>query len=111
MNYPAGVLLRPQKIDIFSKKKSAPIRMRWPLLAVLIFCVFVGLFAVWQRVQYVRIGYDIQVLKQEHDKLVQEKRKLLLEYNTSVSLDKVEATARKRLKMDLPEEGQIIYVR
>lgn len=111
MNYPSGVLLRPQRINIFSKKKTQHIRMRWPYLLVVLFCVFVGLFAVWERVQYFRIGYDIQQLTQEHDSLVQEKRKLLLEYNTSISLDKVEERARKKLKMRVPEEGQLFYVK
>lgn len=111
MNHPAGVLLRPQKIDIFSKKNTAPLRMRWPLVLVVLFCTFVALFAVWERVQYVRIGYAIHLLKQEHEKLIQEERKLLLEYNTSVSLDRVEERARKRLNMEVPKEDQIIYVR
>ena len=85
--------------------------MRWPFLLVVLFCIFVGLFAVWERVQYVRIGYGIQLQKQEHDRLLQEKRKLLLEYNTSVSLDRVEEQAEKRLKMKVPEKGQIFYVK
>jgi cell division protein FtsL len=110
MNHRSGVLIGPQKIDIFSKKKTAQIKMRWPFLLVVLFTIFVGLFAVWERVQYVRIGYATHQLRQEHDKLLQDKRKLLLEYNTSISLDKVEEQARKRLKMKVPETGQVFYV-
>ncbi len=111
MNLDMGMALRPQRVDIFSKKNTARIRMHWPSLMVILFSIFVGLFAVWERVQYVRLGYEIQVLKQEHEKLLQERRKLLLEYNTSVSLDKVEEQAQKRLKMRVPEAGQTFYVR
>jgi cell division protein FtsL len=111
MSHRSGVLVGPQKIDIFSRKKAAHIRMQWPFSLIVLFSIFVGLFAVWERVQYVRIGHAIQVLNQEHEKLLQDKRKLLLEYNTSVSLDKVEERARKQLKMKVPEEDQILYVK
>lgn len=107
----SGILLGPQKVDIFSKKNTARVQMRWSYFFVVIFCIFVGLFAVWERVHYVRVGSKIQILKQEHEKLVQEQRKLLLEYNTSVSLDKVEARARKKLAMEFPESDQVLYVK
>ena len=111
MKNSSGVLLGSQKIDIFSKKNTDRIRMHWSYLFVVLFCIFVGIFAVWERVQYVRIGYDIQLLKQEHENLLQDKRKLLLEYNTSVSLDKVEERARKELRMQIPAADQIFYVK
>ncbi len=85
--------------------------MQWPYLFVVLFCIFVGVFAVWERVQYVRIGSAIQVLKQEHEKLVQDKRNLLLEYNTSISLDRVEKRARQQLKMKFPDPDQTYYVK
>jgi cell division protein FtsL len=104
------VLSRPQRIDIFSKNNHATLRVRLPILLVVLFCMLVGICSVWERMQYVRIGYDIERLKQKHEELVQEKRNLLLEYNTSISLGKVEERAGKELHMRLPEEGQAIYV-
>ncbi|OIP66213.1 MAG: hypothetical protein CO150_03025 [Nitrospirae bacterium CG_4_9_14_3_um_filter_53_35] len=111
MKSSSGILLGSQKIDIFSKKKTDRLQMHWSYLFAVLFCLFVGIFAVWERVQYVRIGYDIQVLKQDQEKLLQEKRKLLLEYNTSVSLDKVEERARKELGLQVPSANQIFYVK
>jgi len=109
MSYHSNILRRPQNINIFSKKRADRVRMRWPYLLIVLFAVFVGIFAVWERVQYVRTAYGIQLLKQDHEKLIQEKRKLLLEYNTSISLDRVEKRARKQLKMKVPEKEAIIY--
>ncbi len=111
MNYSSSTLPRIQNIDIFSKKDPAHVRMQLPYLFVVLFCIFVGVFAVWERVQYVRIGSEIQVLKQEHEKLIQERRNLLLEYNTSISLDRVEKRARQQLKMKFPDPDQIYYVK
>ncbi|MEK6775357.1 MAG: cell division protein FtsL [bacterium] len=111
MKNSSGVLLGSQRIDVFSKKKTDRIQMHWSYLFVVLFCIFVGIFAVWERVQYVGIGYDIQVMKQEHEKLLQDKRELLLEYNTSISLDKVEERARKELRMQVPAADQIFYVK
>jgi cell division protein FtsL len=111
VSYSSRTLPRIQNIDIFSKTAPARVRMQWSYLFVVIFCIFVGVFAVWERVQYVRIGSEIQLLKQEHGKLIQERRNLLLEYNTSISLDKVEERARKQLKMKFPDPDQTYYVK
>ncbi len=85
--------------------------MQWPYLFVVLFCIFVGVFAVWERVQYVRIGSEIRLLKQKHEKLIKEKRNLLLAYNISISLDKVDERARKQLKMKVPDPDQIYYMK
>lgn len=105
------VLARPQKVHIFSKQKHVKIRVRLPFLLVVVFVLLVGIFAVWERMHYLQVGASIEGLKQENRRLVQLNRNLLLEYNTSISLDKVEEDAVKELGMQHPEKGQIVYVR
>ncbi len=111
MHLQTRALSGPQKVNIFSKKNPARVRLRLPYLLVVLFGIFVGVFAVWERIHYVRIGYDIALLKQENEKLVKEHRTLLLELKTSISLDKVERRARTTLKMEVPERGQVLYVK
>ncbi|NOY52473.1 MAG: cell division protein FtsL [Deltaproteobacteria bacterium] len=111
MNYAPRVFTGTQKIDILSKRDRTPLRVRLPILFVVFFCVLVGVCSVWERTQYVRVGYEIACLKEQNRKLKQEKRNLLLEYATSISLDRVESRARKKLHLHLPEEGQILYVK
>ena len=105
------VLARPQKVHIFSKQKHVKIRVRLPVLIAVVFVLLVGIFAVWERMHYLQMGTGIEHLKQENRRLTQLHRNLLLEYNTSISLDKVEGEARKNLGMQHPEKGQIVYVR
>ncbi|MDX1762700.1 MAG: cell division protein FtsL [bacterium] len=105
------VLTRPQKVHIFSKQKHVKIRVRLPFLVAVVFALLVGIFAVWERIHYLQLGTSIERYKQENRRLVQLHRNLRLEYNTSISLDKVEAEARENLKMQQPDEGQIVYVR
>ncbi len=105
------VLTRPQKIDIFSKRNRATLHVRLPILFVVLFCVLVGVCSVWERMQYVQAGYEIAGLKEENRNLKQEKRNLLLEYTTSISLERVESRAEKQLDLRLPEQGQVLYVK
>jgi len=105
------VLTRPQKVHIFSKQKHVKIRVRLPVLLVVSFALLVGIFAVWERMHYLQVGAGIERLKQENGRLAQLNRNLLLEYNTSISLDKVEEEAGGKLGMQHPEKGQIIYAR
>jgi cell division protein FtsL len=111
MNMQTKVLSRPQKVHIFSKKKHVRIRVRLPFLFVVVFSILVGIFSVWERIHYLQVGAGIERLKQKNRALVQEHRNLLLEYNTSISLTKVEEEAQKDLRMRLPEKGQVLYVR
>ncbi len=111
MHLQTRTLSGPQKVNIFSKRKPVRVRLRFPHLLVVLFGIFVGIFAVWERIHYVRLGYDIALLKQENEALVKEHRTLLLELKTSISLDKVEQRARTTLKMKVPERGQVLYVK
>jgi len=111
MNDLSRVFTGAQRVDIFSRGDHAPLRLRLPILFVLFFCILVGVCSVWERTESVRVGYEIACLKEQNRNLKQEKRSLLLEYATSISLARVEAQAGKKLHLQLPEEGQVLYVR
>jgi cell division protein FtsL len=77
------------------------------------FCLVIlagALFYVWQHVHVVRQGYEIERLREEHAKLVQENKVLRLEAGQLRSLRRVEEIARTRLGMVTPKAGQVILI-
>jgi len=111
MSHAARTWIRAQRIDIFSKPNPVRVRVRLSLMAALLFAVFTGLFAVWERVQYLRLGHEIQLLRQEHEALVREGRSLRAEYERSVTLETVEERARRDLGLVIPSADQLIYMK
>ena len=69
-----------------------------------------ALFYVWQHTRVVRLGYEIERLRQQKAGLVQENKSLRLELGQLRSLRRVEEIARTRLGMVTPTPGQVILV-
>lgn len=81
-----------------------------PSLVVGLLLLLGVLFYVWQHIQVVRTGYEIERLRQERAALVQRNREMTLEIGQLTSLRRVEEVARKRLGMVRPGPGQVILV-
>jgi cell division protein FtsL len=69
-----------------------------------------ALLYVWQHTTVVRLGYEVERLRERHAALVQEHKGLRLELGRLRSLRRVEEIARKRLGMVTPEPGQVILM-
>jgi len=80
-----------------------------------ILVVFVGLclvfLFVWERVDIVRVGYQIERLK--HDKVVLERERdeLRIKFSALSAPDRIAKVASEKLGMELPKQGQVIMVR
>jgi cell division protein FtsL len=91
-------------------------RLRWESLellstAALGVLILVGaLLYVWQHIHVVRLGYEIEQLRERQSALVQENKTLRLELGQLRSLKRVEQIARKRLGMVTPKPGQVVLV-
>ncbi|MFQ5840150.1 MAG: septum formation initiator family protein [Candidatus Methylomirabilales bacterium] len=73
--------------------------------------VLVGvLFYVWQQVQVVRLGYEIERLRAEQVTLARGVRELKIAIARLRSLKRVEEVARKRLGMSSGLPGQLILI-
>ncbi|HWT80285.1 MAG TPA: cell division protein FtsL [Candidatus Methylomirabilis sp.] len=73
--------------------------------------VLVGaLLYVWQHIHVVRLGYEIEQLRERQASLVQESKVLRLEMGQLRSLKRVEEIARKRLGMTKPQPGQVVLI-
>lgn len=65
---------------------------------------------VWQHIHVVRLGYEIERLRERQAALVQENKTLKLEIGQLRSLRRVEEIARKRLGMVAPKPGQVVLI-
>lgn len=70
----------------------------------------VVLFYVWQHVQVVRLGYEVEYLAGERDALIQQQKELRLEVARLMSLRRVEEIARGQLGLTSPKSGQVIVL-
>ena len=69
-----------------------------------------ALLYVWQHTYVVRLGYEVERLRERQAALVQEHKGLRLELGQLRSLRRVEEVARKRLGMVTPGPGQVILM-
>ena len=90
--------------------------IRWESLefastVVLGVLILVGvLLYVWQHIHVVRLGYEIERLRETQAALVQENKALRLEMGQLRSLRRVEEIARTRLGMVTPKPGQVVLI-
>ena len=68
----------------------------------------VVLFYVWQHVQVVRLGYQVEYLAGERAGLIQQQKELRVEVARLKSLRRVEEIARRQLGLTTPKSGQVI---
>ena len=69
-----------------------------------------ALLYVWQHIHVVRLGYEIERLRENQAALVQENKTLRLEMGHLRSLKRVEEIARTRLGMVTPKPGQVVQI-
>lgn len=99
---PFGLRVRRRKRKLVSEMK--PILLVGGIL-------FLGLlFYVWQHLQVVRFGYQLEQLRATRATLIQEGKELRVELGRLRSLKRVEQLARSKLGMVNPVPGQVIFV-
>lgn len=67
-----------------------------------------GVFHVWTRTRVVAAGYDLARLQREHDRLADEKARLVIEVATLRAPGRLERFARERLGMAPPAPGALV---
>ncbi|HEX6726523.1 MAG TPA: cell division protein FtsL [Nitrospira sp.] len=76
--------------------------------------VFVGLCLVfvfvWERVDVVRIGYQIERLKRDKTVLERQRDELRVKFSALSASDRIAKLATEKLGMSQPQQGQIIVV-
>lgn len=99
----AGSLIKPRVDQI----------RRFDLLQTLLLggaVLVVILFYVWQHVQVVRLGYQVESLAGERAGLIRQQKELRVEVARLKSLRRVEEIARRQLGLGSPKSGQVIVI-
>lgn len=76
----------------------------------LVLCAFAVVY-VWQSVNVIRLGYDVEGLKKEKTRLVKMNDMLKIEVATLTSPERIERIATARLGMKTPEDSQVVLVK
>lgn len=79
------------------------------MLAVTIGLCLVFVF-VWERVDMVRLGYQVERLKHEKVVLERERDELKVKFSALSSPDRIAKVATEKFGMSLPQPGQVIMV-
>jgi cell division protein FtsL len=69
------------------------------------------LLYVWERVEVVRVGYQIERLKAQRVVLQRERDELQVKLSTMTSPERIARVAREKLGMSPPQQGQVVLVR
>jgi cell division protein FtsL len=69
-----------------------------------------ALLYVWLRLQVVHMGYLLSATSKLRAQLEQENRELRVELASMTSPDRLEAMARRRLRLIPPEKGQVVIL-
>ena len=69
------------------------------------------LFYVWQQVEYIRTGYQIEQLRAERNRLVEWNRQMKLERATLLNLKRIETLSRTRLGLIPPDSENTVKLR
>lgn len=99
-----------KKQQAFTKMDSVKTRWVFKILFLGAFVVFLSLFYIWSRVQIVSVGYQINALEKKQDKLKNDNKLLQMELSLMTSPTRIENFASSKLKMQLPNQDQIIKV-
>ena len=78
-------------------------------IAMIVFFFVSLLFYVWQKTQNVRLGYEISSIQAQCDKISQDNIGLELKISSYLSLEKLDAVAKKK-GLAAPTEKNIIYL-
>ena len=109
---PALTALGRDRASGFLKPRVDQFR-RWDLLPSLCLAclvLFGVLFYVWQHIQVVRLGYEIEHLQAERLALVRQENELRFEVARLKSLRRVEEIGRRQLGLTSPVAGQVILL-
>jgi cell division protein FtsL len=69
------------------------------------------LFCVWERVEIVRVGYQIEHLKKQKVQLQRERDELRVRVSSLLAPERIARAAAEELGMEAPKPGQVVLVK
>jgi cell division protein FtsL len=94
---------------------APPMRLRRASTALLVVaCALVlsigAVFFVWQRYQFIRLGFTVNKLREQRAALVERIEPLRVEVEYLSRLERIDALARQQLGMRPPAPSQVILI-
>ncbi|GJL64974.1 MAG: hypothetical protein NPIRA04_36280 [Nitrospirales bacterium] len=77
---------------------------------MVVFFGAIGLLYVWMRVDLLRVGHDIEQLKQQEIALEYRREALQLQLSQLTAPQKIARAAKEQFQLEMPEPGQIVMV-
>lgn len=93
------------------KKVSSKVNPRAVVTGLVAVFLFLAFLLLWQRHQMIRIGYQIEQLRQERTELLRIRKELLIETESLSALDRIERIATDQLKMKQALPQQRVYIK
>lgn len=93
------------------EKKTAPKLKYSVFLFVAFVLMVVAITYVWSHIQMTRLEYHIAEEMATRDQLLEEQRKLKLEYATLKAPQRIEAIAKSSLNLSYPDRDQVIMIK
>jgi cell division protein FtsL len=86
--------------------------LRYSTLIVISFVLMIlALLYVWSHIHMTQLEYKVAAELGKKDDLLEEQRKLKLEYATLKSPRRIEAIAKNTLQMSYPDREQVIFIK
>ena len=82
-----------------------------PFILVAVIFMFVALIYVWSHIQMTKLEYQVAEEMSVREQLLEEQRKLKVEYATLKSPQRIEAIGRNRLQMSYPKREQVVLLK
>lgn len=109
MNNATENIARPNGSE--QEKKTAPQLKYSVFLFVAFVLMVVAITYVWSHIQMTRLEYHIAEEMTSKEQLLEEQRKLKLEYATLKSPQRIEAIAKNSLNLSYPDRDQVIMMK
>jgi cell division protein FtsL len=93
------------------EEKTAPQLKYSVFLFVAFVLMAVAITYVWSHVQMTKLEYQVAEEMTRKEQMLEEQRKLKLEYATLKSPQRIEAIAKSSLNLSYPEGDQVIIIR
>ncbi|WP_447969315.1 cell division protein FtsL [Nitrospira sp. M1] len=77
---------------------------------MVVFFGAIGLLYVWMRVDLLRVGHDIEQLKQQELTLEHRQEALQLQLSQLTAPQKIAKAAKEQFQLKMPDPGQIVMV-
>ncbi|EKD42566.1 MAG: Cell division protein FtsL [uncultured bacterium] len=96
-----------RKQRTYTKEDLFKTQILFRTLFLVALVAILSLFYIWSRVQIVHYGYEINRLRSNQDTLLEQNKKLKVEWATLKSPQRIEKIAAEKLMMQAPMEDQI----